>query len=919
MTTNSTTAAASVAATASSSKRLSGLVSGLDTDSIVQQLTSGTQSKIDKQTQNKQIALWQQQSYREVIKALTEFQTKYLSSATSSSSILNAAFFNSTSINNTSTYLNVSGSATAAKNMQITSISQLAQQANFSSSHKVSDGKITSGTIKTDWTQNTIAGDSITINYNGKDYAVALPSDLNYDTTDSISTVTKALNDSISKIDGLSGNVEFSIGTSDPDVGKVLLSTTGGKAATVTITDGTDNLLAGLGLAKGTTTSTDGTSGEAVMSGQPVTSNFFNTTLSAGSSLDIKIGSNAYTLKLGTNVTFPVGNTTEQNAAILQTALNNAISSNTDLKDKLSVSVDSATGNVTFSAADGSAVDITDGSQNLLQGLGLGPAIVNGDGTLSYGSTGTMDTTKLVKSYLEDSLAGSTLTFSLNGLTKNITFDEADKASYSTPDKLVTYLNDKLKSAYGSFSDDPTVNPKGYGKVSVKLEADGGISFFAINSLNSPDGTIHSAQGTDVLTVSSSDKSGVLGISGALHMYAGSSNRINTNKTLEDLGGDLSTQLTPSADKNYTIKVNDKEFTFKSTDTITTIMNTINNDSDANVTMTYSNTTNSFSVVAKDGGAAGKVAISDVGGNLAASLFGTAGIDYTVNGGKDAKLTVSFDGGISSQEITRSDNSFTLDGVNFELLKETDSATVNKDNPITFSVQNKTDDLMTKIKDLVTDYNNIIKLVNGKVDEKKSSDGTYLPLTDAQRKEMSESQITSWETEAKKGLLQNDSLLSSLSLDMRTSMTDQVSSIKSALYQIGIASEDYEDNGALTIDEDKLKDALINNPDKVQELFTSPDGIATKLQNVIKKYSNSSLVDTGLLVVKAGSDDSKVDNSTLAKAMQDDDTQITALKTLLETQQEQYYDKFTKLEQYLSQMNSQMGWFSSSSGASSGS
>ncbi len=909
MTTNSTTAAASAAVTATSSKRLSGLVSGLDTDSIVQQLTSGTQAKIDKQTQNKQISQWQQQSYREVIKALSEFQSKYLSSATSSSSILNAAFFNSTSINNTSSFLNVSGSSSVAKNMQISSISQLAQQASFSSSHKVSDGKITSGKIESDWTQNIIAGDSVTVTYNGKDYAIALPGDLNYETTDDLSTVTDALNESIAKISDLSGKVKFSV-----DAGNVQLNTTGGQTATVTIKDGTDELLAGLGLAKGTSVSTTTDSGnivEASMTGTSNTAYFFNNTLSGNSSLDFTIGSNSYTLTLGNEVKFPVGNSAASNASLLKTALDRAINSNPDLKDKLSVDVDTSTGNVTFTAKDGtSTVDITDGSQNLLQGLGL-----TSDGTNSYTTSGTMDTSKMVKTYLEDSLAGSTLTFSFNGLTKNISFDEADKASYSTPEGMVSYLNNKLKSAYGLFSDDTGVNPNGYGKVSVKMEADGSVSFFAINSLDG-DGKVQSVEGTDVLTVASSDKSGVLGINGALHMYAGSSNRINTNKTLEDVSSDLSTALTPSSDGTYSIKINDKEFTFKSTDTLTAVMNTINNDADANVTMTYSNTTNTFSVVAKNGGASSKVSISDEQGNLAAALFGTAGTDYTVNSGKDAKMTISFDGGISSQEITRSDNNFTLDGVNFELVKTTDS-TVNSENPITFTVQNKTDDLMTKIKDFITDYNNIIKLVNGKVDEKKSSDGTYLPLTDAQRKEMSESQITSWETEAKKGLLQNDSLLSSLSLDMRLSMTDQVASIKTALYQIGIATQDYDDNGVLTIDETKLQDALTNNPDKVQELFTSPDGIGTKLQSMIKKYANSSLVDTGLLVVKAGSDDSKVDNSTLAQSMQDNDKKIADLKTELETEQNQYYDKFTKLEQYLSQMNSQMSWFSSNSSTSS--
>ena len=285
-------------------------------------------------------------------------------------------------------------------------------------------------------------------------------------------------------------------------------------------------------------------------------------------------------------------------------------------------------------------------------------------------------------------------------------------------------------------------------------------------------------------------------------------------------------------------------------------------------------------------------------------------------------MSVSFDGNPDDAvTITRSDNKFTLDGVNFELLgtnttTDTDGNPVPTD-PITFSTESETDDLYKKISDFVTDYNNIISLAYGKYTESNKTDGdTYAPLTDAQKKEMSESQITSWETNAKKGLLQNDSLLYNLTLNMRSAMNDQVSSMQSALYQIGITtkSDDYSTtNGQLTIDEDKLKDALTNDPDKVAALFTSSDGIATKLKDVIDSNINPSMADPGLLIQKAGSDSSTVDNSLLANNIKDYDTQITSLKSLLEDQQDYYYNKFTQLEQYMSQMNSQAGFFTSNS------
>lgn len=886
-------ATSSINATATSSKRLSGLVSGLDTDTLVQQLTSGTQSKIDKQQQNKQIATWRQQSYREVIKALSEFKSKYFSSSTSSSSILSSSFFNSTSINNTSSFLNVSGSSAAAKNMVITQISQLAHQASLASGHKVSTGNLTTGAVSDSFTQTALGGASITLTYGGKDYAVALDSDFvmnpNAATTqDQLKQITDTLNYKISKIDGLSGNVNFGIDGS----GNVTLSKTGAATGQLTVKDGSENLLNGLGL-----TSKKGTAADSVTGDPANSAYFFKNTIAAGSKLEFSIGGNTYTLNLSGAVGLPIGGTTEQTAAVLQTALQSAISSNTDLKDKLNVSV-GADGAVAFTQKDGSAVTVTDGSQNLLSGLGLS---VNGDGT------GTMNQSALTKTYLSDALAGSTLTFSLNGLNKNITFKDTERAGYSTADGLKTYLQGKLDAAYGT------------GKVSVATDANGALNFSLTGSTSA----------TDTFTLVSADKSGVLGLNGALHTYAGESNRINTGKTLADLSANapsgspnlyakptnLATAL--SGDTSYQINVNGKAFTFQDTDSIDSILKTINSDSDANITVSYSSTTNTFSAVAKDGGSTGKVEISDVKGNLAQALFGTSG-EYNVQAGQDAVMSISFDGDAShATTVTRSSNTFTLDGVNFELLQKTDS-TVNADTPIQFTVKNQTDDLSKKISDFVTDYNNILQLVNGKVTEKKPTDGTYLPLTDAQKKDMSEAQIASWEAQAKKGILQSDSLLDSLGTNLRHAMTDQVSSISSALYQFGIASKDYTANGQLTIDEDKLKAALTSDPDKLAALFTGPDGIAARLQNVIQENINPSIADTGILVQKAGTDDSAstIDNSTLAQNIRDYDAKIKELKTQLESEQDRYYNQFTQLETYLSKMNSYASFFNSGSTSS---
>lgn len=866
--------------TASASKRMSGLMSGLDTDEIVKQMTIGLQNKIDSQLQKKQVASWQQDAYRTITKAITEFQSKYFNSTTSSNSILSANFFSSTSIANTSPYLNISGSASAASKMQLKGITQLAKQASFASTQKVSNETIQSGTIQSSWVKSSITNSSMKINFEGKDYTLNIGRDGQTKTLDDIST---QINTQLKDL-GLSDKIQF-----DKASGESTFSFKSiGESATseITIQSGSENLLTGLGLKAGD----KGTA----LAGTGVNEDYFsNHSIAAGSKLVFKIGGEEHTLTLASSVEMPL-NDDAGFTKKLETVLQDALKANTTLKDKLNISVTES--GVSFSAKDGSNIEVTaDSSKNLLNGLSLTA------GTSAASIGGSVQKEALYTTHLDESLAGSSITFDLNGLSKTIQFDETLKSQYDTPAKLQEYLNTKLKAAYGD------------GKISVSL-TDNKLSFKTATG-----------NSTDVLTLQSSSKTGVLGVDGAFGMYAGESNRINLNKSLRDVQSNLQTTLSEPTDGLYKINVNGKDFEFKATDNIDSIMKKINNDADANITISYSSTLNTFSAVAKNGGESSKVEIKDVSGNLGAVLFGSD-TQRNIQSGQDAQMEVSFDNGNTFHSITRSSNKFTLDGVDFELLKssytqqtEVDSEgnTVTKtvngiDTPVTFQIENKTDDLMKKITQFVEDYNNVLTLVNDPLYQQKPTDGKYPPLTDEQRAEMSETQIKNWEDKAKQGLLLNDSLLASFSQEWQKAMTNQVSSISTALYEIGINSQSYKDRGKLTIDEDALKRALTDDPEKVASLFTGTDGIATRLQTTMTKYTNDSLVNTGLFITKAGSSSSTVDQSELAKSMKEYDTQVKALKVRLSSQQELYYSKFTALEKYISQMNSQASFFTQS-------
>lgn len=61
-----------------SSNIISGLASGLDTESMIEGMVSGIKSKIDTQKQNQQILMWQQEAFRSISdQARADFQQVY--------------------------------------------------------------------------------------------------------------------------------------------------------------------------------------------------------------------------------------------------------------------------------------------------------------------------------------------------------------------------------------------------------------------------------------------------------------------------------------------------------------------------------------------------------------------------------------------------------------------------------------------------------------------------------------------------------------------------------------------------------------------------------------------------------------------------------------------------------------------------
>ena len=384
---------------------------------------------------------------------------------------------------------------------------------------------------------------------------------------------------------------------------------------------------------------------------------------------------------------------------------------------------------------------------------------------------------------------------------------------------------------------------------------------------------------------------------------ASASNKINSGSTLSDLG------FKPEADGTYKLNINGTEISLDKKSTISSMMSAVNKSA-AGVTMTYSSLTNSFTLESKEFGGTGKVEVGDT--SLGRSL-GLVDDNGTVGASEGQNAIFEING----QEVYLNDNTYTLDGNTFTF---NDNMTIGE----TYTVNIAKDSTTVKdaLKKFVESYNKLIDDVYGYIGKSpaKDDDGnTYEPLTNAEKDEMSEDEITKWEEKAKQGVLYNDSTVSTVMSQMRSALYTSVTlddGSKFGIYNLGIkTSSEWSEHGKLQIDENAFDKAFENNEDAIIKLFTDSDtGMMKKLNSVIDGAvkSRGAANTRGTLVRKAGKADSSVTtDSTIYKEMVKMQDRLKELQDRYNTKEEYWWKVFTNMETAMADLNSQTSYISS--------
>ncbi len=854
--------------------RMSGMNSGLDVEALVEAMTASTKLKITKQERNQITLKWKQEAYQDITKKLTEFQNKYLDILDSKTNLASKSTFNKYTASVSSM---VNGVLTEGAPAGV-SVKSLAGANPGTYNVKVNKTA----------TQATYKGSAI--DTSSIDYG-------NY--TDSSQSYTFSLT-----VGDKTANVSFNGGTADEIKEQInaQLTDTFGRANSTDATGQGLVYINDTGKLVSSDRSAMTMSGVMNMNGD-VTLN--TSSLKSGSNkLSLMIGGESHTISFKTYDAEYFGNAEGSLGAIdkekfqnlyfeaeAEAAYNAEKEAGTlDSEALKAEAYEKAKNDAYTTAYDKELEKATTAYEEQLKaefqkGKEEGTIADNADYEAWKATQPEYDEvtfkTEFDEKYAED-------------------FDEeAFKADFDkTYDEQKAYTELRLNKDDYTLSNEELADYAN--NLSLKTAIDGVKLSDGTKLQLADDGTLTAENGSKIAVAADPSSANTLGASTS----TSSASQITTGTTLKELG----------IDGDATFKVNGVSFTFSSDYTIKKMMNEINASKAAGATMTFSSLTNSFSISSSAYGTAAKLDFTAEDGSDGADLLSTMGLTSgTFTEGTNLEIEVN------GEVIETSSNSYTADGTTMTFT----SAAVGSE--FTYEVKKDNSSAIEAVKSFVEDYNKLLEEVYKYVDEKPNSDYYALTDDDIEEMDLSETQQEKWETMAKKGLLYNDSAVSTVMQKMRSVLYSTVKTADGqnfSLFSMGITTSDnWTEHGKLELDETKLEAAFENYSSQIEELFagttideegnTVKTGIMHQLDDVLTSAvkTTGARKDKGTLVQIAGmpTGTASTDNS-IFDQLKSIQTLISSLEERYENQQDRYWKQFSSLESMMGDLNSQTSY-----------
>ena len=904
----------SVGGVSSGSHGFSGLASGMDTESLVEKLLASTQAKIDREKAQNQQTEWKQEMYLEIIASLKSFQSNFFN-VMSDTSLTSSSFFNSvtSSIIGNSNAIKVNAKPGAqAGNITIDEITRLASGSKTTSGSSIS-GSV-GGTI--DPAKLSELEQKITINGTEIDFAGAK----------NIDEAAKKINDAGSGT-GVTATVED---------GKIKLTSTAGADGVIAV-DGTKMGLEMIGVSNSYAKKGETSIGFDADKGKP--------------SLTLNVDGVERTIVLDPAKYMTGGSVDNQK---LEDELNLELQSSFGS----GVTADVTGGKLNIVGASGRHVTVVDGTA--MEGLGTYKGQSNkinlnsSIGSLNLGKelqgkefefeingvkikASASDRIGDVINRVNNSDAGVTMSYS--SITDTFSL-ESKAMGAGVVNEIKDVSGNLMSSIFGGTSGSSVV-----GDSVNKIDKPGSVVAENGQSLNGikkgtfeivingktaklelpakEDGTDYSEQeildsfNEQLETKVGLDKDGnalvSLGVDAAtgkisINTKAGYTATIPASTGTDDIGSKLgftadqttapTGEILTASDLGFSgdIKVNGNAINppILGTDTIDQMIDKVNGALNGTGTLSFDPETSSFKLETTDSTKSATLSGGDIdkmfGSETVSTNTASGGASAVVVAGQSAEIKVN---GVVMEKNT---NSFEIDGIQIELVQTSTEA-------ITINTVGNQDQVVEGVEKFVNDYNKLVEDLNKLLDAKPDYKD-YPPLTAEEKKEMTESEIKLWEDKAKTGLLRGDSIVTDILTDLRSVLYQKPEGSSIALYDIGIETGSYKENGKLHFDKEKFEAALKANPEEVEKLFTAPDGISKKLDAVLDKAVSAR---DGSLIEQAGPIKGDKDNS-MYKKIDEGNDRIKDLERKYEMEKSRYWREFNAMEQAISAMNQQSSW-----------
>ncbi|MCF6149824.1 MAG: flagellar filament capping protein FliD [Candidatus Kuenenia sp.] len=312
-------------------------------------------------------------------------------------------------------------------------------------------------------------------------------------------------------------------------------------------------------------------------------------------------------------------------------------------------------------------------------------------------------------------------------------------------------------------------------------------------------------------------------------------------------------------------KINGIEISWDaSTDTLDGIINAINN-SDANVTAYYDTSLDKVVINSKGTGSSDTITLEDVTGSFLMNTLKFSG--QTASGGTDAKFTINSTS--SGDEITKSSNNFTINGIAYTL-KQTNVSAYTDSTYTTITISQDTSAIQTKINDFLEKFNALTSHIK---DKSNVDTENYT-----------------------RGPLAGNTTFTNLRRQLLQLVSEQVTGLTAGdpdyLREIGIT---VDSNLKVSLsDTATFESAIQSNSKAVENLFNSANGVANKIESLLEPFVESTSSTTGSLI-----DETK---DTLNDQITSLNNRIKSMETRMEIKENQYRQQFFKMQELLNNL-----------------